>query len=197
MDQQIRWGFLWVGLRWFKHRVITEIPPAEVVIPPICWLYMTSLRVKCDDKTSRLPPFCRVATPSVNSWRSPRRPSPKRRGVALLWSWRPRQVCECCPRKKPALCWRRWGACSLCPQFGTNTTRPAMRQHEETAEKPLLTCVAKKRRWVCPSGGYDCGSCGLCGVTIFVIENIKSMLLFLSYIWLNICHHRSDSALSF
>lgn len=64
----------------------------------------------------------------------------------------------------------------------------------ETAEKPLLTCVAKKRRWVCPSGGHDCGSCGLCGVTIFVIENIKSMLLFLSYIRLKICHHRSDSS---
>lgn len=34
LDHQIPWDFLWVGFMRFKPRVITEIPPADAVIPP-------------------------------------------------------------------------------------------------------------------------------------------------------------------
>lgn len=46
--------------------------------------------------------------------------------------------------------------------------------------KPPLTCVAEKKASSC--SGHNCGSCGLCGATVVVIENIRPVLAFQSYI---------------
>lgn len=146
LDHQIHWDFFWVGFMWFKHRVITEIPPADAVTPPrsraLCLPDLHACQRTMVKHHACL--HCRVATPSGSCWRSPRRRSPKRRGVAPPWSWRPRQVCECCPRRKPTLFWRRWEACILRPQTGANTTRPAMRQHEKPPGNHRLHVSLKK-----------------------------------------------------
>lgn len=183
LGHQIHRDFLWVGFRWFKHGVITEIPPAVGVAWPTC---LSEMRLKWDDETLPLPPLqggntirqlLKIAKKAIpkEAW--------SRTPVVLKATAGLRML----PEEKAKALLKEVRTALALPSVWHKHHSSRHEAARETAEKPLLTCVAKKRRWVCPSGGHGCGSCGLCGVTIFVTENIESMLLFLSYIRPKFC----------